>query len=205
MLTRYDVLGRAADECMKELYSYVQPSIEWDEFKKECKIYSEKYRKNRELKDPRPFEFYYIPEEILKEIINSYIYAYKIDNHKELLDTITILKNYCNDPIIENNDNYNHVNNLTEEIINIIKKSYPDINEIELSNDCVSKFFEFLDMAGNFFKWNSDLSLFTNTIYLGCSPSCNKDSVIENWKIYRKQNIEINEEEIKRNYYGDDE
>lgn len=40
MVSRDDVLSRAADDCMKELYSLAQPSIDWEDFKKECETYS---------------------------------------------------------------------------------------------------------------------------------------------------------------------
>jgi hypothetical protein len=60
-------------------------------------------------------------------------------------------------------------------------------------------FFEFLDMAGNFFKWNGYLEAFNYTIYLGASPYTNKQEVIDNWKKYRNQIIEINESEYDDN------
>ena len=44
MLTRSDILGEAVDKCMKELYSYAQPHIEWNEFVDENKRYSKKYK-----------------------------------------------------------------------------------------------------------------------------------------------------------------
>lgn len=40
---------------------------------------------------------------------------------------------------------------------------------------------------------------------LGPSPNSNKQAVIDNWKKYRNQDIEINEEQIKKDYYGEDE
>ena len=42
-ITRNKLLGKAVDDCMKELYSFVQPSVEWDKFVEECKIYSKEY------------------------------------------------------------------------------------------------------------------------------------------------------------------
>ena len=35
MITRRDVLSDAVDNCMKELYSFAKPSIEWDKFMEE--------------------------------------------------------------------------------------------------------------------------------------------------------------------------
>ena len=103
MINRDNVLSKAVDECLKELYTLVVPKITWEKFKEECKIYSEKYKKweserktNPELDKksitecigPRPYEFYFLPKEIMKDICDSYVHAYKIDNQQELLDTI---------------------------------------------------------------------------------------------------------------------
>jgi hypothetical protein len=66
------------------------------------------------------------------------------------------------------------------------------------------KFFEFLDMAGKFYKWNGELNSFNASVYLGESPCSNKNTVIENWKKYRNKDIEINEEQIKKKYYEED-
>lgn len=249
MLTRSDILSEAVDKCMKELYSYAQPHIEWNEFVDENKHYSKKYKEWEEFKrieakanttneesvilcihsdwkgkscieciGPRPYEFYYLPKDILKDIVDNYVYIYKIDNQQELLDTIETLKNYCKEPIVDKyiDDwtdetgfhhpgyrSYDHPNNLEKQLIDLIPDSGFDKSAIaELVQ---SKFFEFLDMAGNFFNWNSELNSFYQSVYLGCSPHSNKDIVIKNWKEYKGEDIEINEEEIKKEYYGDDE
>lgn len=230
MVTRDDVLSRAADDCMKELYSLAQPSIDWDEFIKENKIYSERYNKWEKERNsnpeyigksitecigPRPFEFYYLPSDILKDVVDNYVRAYKIDSQQELLDTIEILKNYCKEPIVDKwiegedeNDpghrGYYHPDNLEKEIQKLIQEYDSSDVSKEISEKCCNKFFEFLDMAGKFFSWNRDLNAFYTTVYLGCSPNSNKKAVIENWKKYRKQDIEINEEQMKKNYYGEE-
>ena len=227
-MTRDKVLNQAVDQCLKEIYSYAVPSINWDDFIAENKIYSKKYlewedsRKNKshpewegknitECIGPAPYEFYYLPKEILKSIADSYTSAYRIDTQNELLTTIDILKNYCKKPIVdkyiedytdEDGNNhpghrgYDYPDNLEKEINKIID------NE-ELSKLICNKFFEFLDMAGNFYSWTRDLSTFNCSVYLGPSPYSIKEKVIENWKKYRGKDIEINEEQIKKEYYGD--
>lgn len=244
MLTRDDVLSRAADDCMKELYSLAQPSIDWDEFIKENKIYAEKYRiweeynKSKHRKDenpdkwksqqkkhpdwekksitecigPRPYEFYYLPREIMKNICDDYVKAYRMDSQQELLDTIETLKNYCKKPIVDKyiegengspgHRGYDHPDNLEKEITKILGPEAED-NPYHVHKIC-DKFFEFLDMAGNFYNWNRDLNVFNMTVYLGASPNSNKQAVIDNWKKYRNQDIEINEEQIKKDYYGEE-
>lgn len=233
MINRDDVLSKAVDDCLKELYTLVVPKVTWEEFKEECKIYSEKYKKweserktNPELDKksktecigPAPYEFYFLPREIMKDICDSYVHAYKIDNQQELLDTIETLKNYCKEPIVDKyiDDwtdetgfhhpgyrSYDHPNNLEKEITKILTK-YDDSMDSEQGEEIVNKFFEFLDMAGNFFNWNRDLNSFNMSVYMGPSPHTNKEAVIKNWKEYRNQDIEINEEQIKKDYYGEE-
>lgn len=259
-MTRNKVLEQAVEQCLKELYTYVIPSITWEEFKKENELYNKKYKiwenfnkafrekdKNPEVwlqyqstfKDwenksmeecvgPKPFEFYYLPKEILKDICKSYVYSYRLDSQQELLDTIEILKNYCKEPIvdkyIEGKDGepghrgYEHPDNL-ERIINryldlefslmdpqraLDADDFDDKLE-KASKELQNKFFEFLDMAGNFYNWTRDLGTFNMSVYLGPSPNSNKKAVIENWKKYRNKDIEINEKQIIKEYfYGED-
>ena len=221
MISRNDVLSKAIDDCLEELYTFVVPSVTWEEFKEECKIYSEKYKKweseksdksKKECIGPAPYEFYYLPREIMKDICDSYIHAYKLDNQQELLDTIETLKNYCKKPIVDKyiDDwtdetgfhhpgyrDYDHPDNLEKEINKII-------DDEDISQLIQNKFFEFLDMAGKFYNWNRDLNTFNCSVYLGPSPNSNKEAVIENWKEYRNQDIEIDEEQIKKDYYGEE-
>lgn len=249
MISRNDVLSQAVEQCLKELYSYVQPKISWEEFEKENKIYSEKYRilenyrhafhnreKNPEMwmqydasfkdwKDkpinecigPKPYEFYYLPKDIMKDICDSYVYAYDIDSQQKLLDTISTLKNYCKEPIVDKyiDDwtdetghhpgyrSYDYPDNLVKEVTKILTK-YDDSMDSEQGEEIVNKFFEFLDMAGNFYNWNRNLNTFNMNVYLGPSPNSNKEAVIKNWKEYKNKDIKIDEEQIKKDYYGEE-
>lgn len=226
MITRDDVLTQACDQCMKELYEYAVPHVTWEQFKKECEEYTKKYRewevkrkdewKGKPIDEcigPRPFEFYYLPREIMKDVCDDYVHAYNIDNQQNLLDIISILKDYCKNPIIdkwiegENGDpghrGYEHPNNLEEELTEIFNP-IRDCDGIEMAVKAQDKFFKFLDMAGSFYNWNRDLNSFNMTVYLGPSPNSNKEAVIKNWKKYRNQDIEIDENKIKENYYGED-
>lgn len=223
MKSRRDVLANAIDECLKEVYTLVQPSVEWDDFLKQNKEFLEREKKyykipkeNRpkysDYMGPKPYEFYYLPKEVFKEIVNSYIYAYDLDKHQSLLDTIKILKDYCDKPIIDKyiegelyedgtrgpgHRGYDHPDNLEKEINKII-------DDEDVSQLLCNKFFKFLDMAGEFFDWNGDLNSFNMSLYLGPSPNSNKQAVIDNWKKYRNQDIEIDEGQIKKEYYGEE-
>lgn len=222
MITRRDVIADAADKCMKELYSLAQPAITWEDFIKENKEFikrEEEYYKlpkeNRisykEFMGPKPYEFYYLPKEVLKEIVDNYIYAYEIDEHQNLLDTIDLLKKYCEDPIEEfyhpgEGENpgyrdYRHPDNLATCLISELKEyASSDISE-EIVDKAKDLFFKFLDMAGKFYNSHWWLNSFNTTVYLGASPNSNKEAVIENWKKYRNKDIEIDESKYNEEDY----
>lgn len=219
MKTRRDVLIQAIDECLKETYTMVQPSVEWDDFLQQNKEFIEKEKEYynipkesrpdyHEYMGPKPYEFYYLPKEVFKEIADSYIYAYDFDKHQGLLDIIKILKDYCKAPIVDKyiegelredgtkwpgHRGYDHPDNLEKEINKII-------DDEDISQLLCNKFFEFLDMAGEFFNWNGDLNSFMTNVYLGPSPNSDKEAVIDNWKQYRNKEIEIDDEK-----YNDEE
>ena len=265
-MNRSEVLSKAVDECLKELYIYVQPKVEWEDFLQQNKVYGEKYKlweyykkisnskekyveewttlkekyptwENSSIDDcigPRPIDFYYLDKEILKDICDSYVYAYQLDSQQNLLDTIETLKNYCKAPIVDkyiegkgkpgDNDfepghrSYDHPDNLEKEINTYLDLKFPlmdperaeDAEDFEnklntTAKELQDKFFEFLDMAGKFYNWTRDLNTFNCSVYLGPSPNTNKEKVIENWKKYRNKDIEINEQQMKIDYYGEDE
>ena len=231
-MDRRTVLGEAINNCMKELYSLAQPSVTWDEFVQENAEFNIKYKEwddwkmkktsHPEWEDksitecigPKPFEFYYLPKDILEDICNSYIDAYQLDSQQELLNTIQILKNYCEEPIIskyiegENGEpgyrGYDHPDNLEKEIQKLIQEYDSSDVSKEISEKCCNKFFEFLDMAGKFYNWNGDLNTFNINVHLGGSPNSNKEAVIENWKKYRNKDIEI-DDSVYKNKEEDDE
>lgn len=236
-ITKSDVVTKATNNCIKVLYSLAQPHIEWDEFVKENKIYSGRYKAweryyelskkesltEEELKEfstypakwkgksieecigPKPCKFYYLPRDVFKEVVDNFVYAYELDQHKQLLDTIHILKDYCNKPIVDKHikneygfPEYDHPACLKVRIEEFLKEHY-DLYDSEYNSrdaqEILDMFFEFLDTAGNFFKWNGYLEAFNCTIYLGASPYTNKQEVIDNWKKYRNQTIKINDDE----------
>lgn len=200
-MNRNEVISKAVDECIKELYSYAVPHIEWEDFIKENKNYKE---------GPKPYEFYYLPRKITEDICNNYIYSYNLDEQKNLLDIIQILKNYCEDPITEKyvdgekNGYRSYIR--PENLKNELRKYFSENFDLTFSEDSYEDiqniFFKFLDMAGKFFNWNSTLNKFSFNVYLGASPSSNKEAVIENWKKYRNKDIEIIEDKINEAYYS---
>ena len=227
-MTRNDILSEAIDKCIKEFYSIAQPHVEWEDLKEQCRKYSEKYLEWEnyiregikynilDFCGPRPYEFYYLPQKIQNDIADSYVHAYKFDNQQELLDTIEILKNYCKEPIVDKyiegengfpgHRGYEHPDNLKTIITNFLNQKYNSLYNFdeECAKELQDKFFEFLDMAGNFYNWNHELNTFNMNVFLGIAPSTNKEKVIDNWKKYRNKDIEIDEKQMKEDYYGEE-
>lgn len=214
MITRSEVIGKACIDCLKELYSKVQPEITWDEFMQQNKEYSVKYNQwiQMENRPPieefcglRPYEFYYLPREVMKEIADSYVRAYKLDEHSDLLTIIKILREYCDEPIEEayveesngeKRRSYIHPLPLQEWIAGILRGYYNDSecgDHITVARELCEEFYHYLDKAGKFYTWNRDLNEFNTSVYLGPSPNSNKEKVIENWKKYRNKSIVIDD------------
>lgn len=206
MINRNDVVEKAIKDCLRELYSYAQPKIEYDDFIKECKEWSAKYS-NKTDSPPKPYEFYYLDKDIMKIICDSYLHAYELDDRQELLDNIDTLKDYCKNPIVDKyieehkdeNGNwhpgyrgYDHPDNLKSELIQYISDNFGEYPE-KSTEELQEIFFKFLDMAGKFFKWDGYAQKFNFNVYLGISPNSNKEAVIKNWKKYRDKDIEIND------------
>ena len=191
-MTRRELLGRAVEECLEELYKYAQPEISWEDFLEKNKSYSRMYQEwekynaayqNREEKlelwerykeayklfewegknrdeciGPPPFNFYFLPQDIFKDICDYYVDIYKMNGQQDLLDTIEILKDYCKKPIIdkyipEHTDEYGnhhpgyggyeHPDNLVTKLIE--KFSSLEVDEKTLAEEVQDIFFEFLD------------------------------------------------------------
>lgn len=177
MITREDVLRNAAEACMKELYSLALPKVQWEDFVKQNKEYKEG--------TPKPYEFYYLPKEIFEEVVNSYINAYSIKSEFE--DHLELLMDYFKNPI---RDKYIEGTNGSPGYRGY--EYFAPLKEI-IGQENMSKVIKYIQRARNFFKFDRDLNNFKITIYLGASPSSNKESVIKNWEKYKGINISIDD------------
>lgn len=73
-ITRRDVLSRACNEMIREMYWRSQPSVDIDE-------YIEKYKNGTLDKDKdRCYEWHYLPMEIQTQIVDDYLEAYCADD-----------------------------------------------------------------------------------------------------------------------------
>lgn len=234
-MDRETLIEEAIERCMKELYSYAQPSVEWDDFMQQNKLYMEKYRQwesymrskrnndkqweewkqihpdweNKTLDECiglKPYEFYYLPQEVMKTICDSYVDAYGFDKQRDLEEIKDTLVNYCKEPIVDalvmdedgkERRGYKHPNSLEKEL----KLTIGDMKGTE----AWSLMLKYLDMATDFYSWNRELNAFNGNVYLGGSPHSVKETVIKNWKEHRGKDIEIDDKRYENfydKYYG---
>lgn len=84
-MNRRDVIERAIEECLTELYSRAQPSISLDKLKKLCK----------EEPDKHWYDYFYLNQKETEAIIEDYIIAYRIKN--EFHDDMDTVRRYLRD------------------------------------------------------------------------------------------------------------
>ena len=174
-MTRDDVLSKAIKECLKALYEQAQPKVTWEEFEQLNKDYKE---------GPRPYEFYYLDRDRMKEIVDMFARAYRIP--PEIKDNLEVLKHYFNYPI---RDTYKTDKNG----LSVRKcENFPPLKNI-IGEDNYNKVISYIDEASNFYKWDRDLKGFNMAVYLGPSPNSNKQAVIDNWKKYKGIDIIIDD------------
>lgn len=175
--TRTDVVIRAAEECLDEMYLKSQPSVSWKEVNQH--IVDNIYGEN--VKDG--YNFHYLSEAELSDIREKYLTIYNIKPHWE--DYCNIIKDY----LINGGP--------TNEKINGFYLSVPSINEQLkdiLATDpnvktAMETVFDMLQKCKDFYKFNIDEQMFLSNV-LNYAPSSNKETVIDNWKKLG-QDIEI--------------
>lgn len=182
MISRQNVLSIAVEECLKALYKEAQPKVTWEEFK----------QLNRDYKEgPKPFEFYYLDKDVMKEIVDCFAEAYRIP--PEFKDNMEVLKSYFEDPV--KSTYYTDEDGPT-------MKSYEHFSPLKkiIGEDNYNKVLEYMKEAGDFYLWNGDINSFNMSVYLGPSPNSNKQAVIDNWKKYKGIDITIYDKEENQEY-----
>ena len=193
MLNRDKVIDQAFHDCMKEMYAKAQPSVDYDQL-----IADFKSGKITEDAKNHIYDRYYLSSEEFSYILDKYVDAYKIksswDSHFNLLEEY-IQKGGTKDVFkpdwVDNNGDWHpgtrdyekvpSVENRFKEYFKLVLgEEHPDssIYAKDLSdivNDSIS-------CCKNFYCHTREESSFRGGIALGCSPTSNKEKVIEYWK-----------------------
>jgi len=202
-LDRETVLGKALEDCYREMFAKAQPAADWDNL-----IAEYKEGKIDEEKDGPVYDRHYLSYEEYIYILNKYLDAYRIKS--EWKDDVEIVEDYLKnggskDKYIEactdENGNYHpayrsyeNVPPLKEHIKKIINEEFGE-NWTDILNEKVDKItdkvFEIISLCKNFYCFNADEMKFRNTLAMGSSPTSNKETVKKWWKEHYDVDIEI--------------
>lgn len=214
MLDRKEIMERAYDECLTEMYAKSQPSADYHQLIEDAK--------NGKIgKDEKVYERYYLSRAEFEHIRNKYIEAYGLI--EKWRPNIELLEQYLTEGgtkdkyIKSHTDEYGyHPGYRGYEKVKPIKEQIREIIANELGEGNITdKIVEKLNNAvmntisdcKEFYRFDREESQFNCSVALGASPCSNKDTVIEYWK---SQGVDI--EIIERNpllvwerdYYGDE-
>ena len=213
-LTREDILTEAYERCMHELYEKAQPSINLDTYLK--KIKSGEITKEEQNNDPI-YNRHYMSRDEMKYIINKYHEAYRLDN--EFKDSCDLLlsdmkKSVPVDKYIEEHDDeYGHHPGyrgyedrppMKERVLDKLHELGFVSDHLDEKAEALAKLFEdFIIERRDFYMFDRDSQKFDNSVYLGASPTSNKQIVIDYWKKHGKD-IEIIDRDPEKLWYIDE-
>lgn len=214
MLDRQSIIERAYDECMTEMFAKAQPSVDYHQLLKD-------FKEGKITDEGTPiYSRYYLSYEEFHYILEKYIDAYGMSEYWN--DTMDVLLRYFQGegrkdiwiPDRIDKDGFKHpgyrssteVPHIKEAINKALSKYYEGNND-KVAMKLAHIVIEYINNCKNYYRFDREASNFSASIALGCSPTSNKESVINYWK---SQGIDI---EVKdrnphllwdRDYYGEE-
>ena len=210
MLTRDEILSKAAHDCMCEMYAKAQPAADWDNI-------IEEYRSGKIGKDERVYDRHYLSMDEFLYIRDKYKTAYNIKKTwkpdieflEELLTKGGLKDGYVDDWVDDEGNKHSgyrsadDVPPLKEQISEIIKEFDSSEAVQEINERIYNKVMEIIKNYKNFYRFDREEDNFDCNIALGASPCSNADTVKKWWKENYDQDIEIEERNPKLFWYRD--
>lgn len=217
MLDREEILAKAYNDCIREMFAKAQPSADWDNIIEEYKA-----GKIDEKKDGPIYDRHYLSHAEFMYILDKYMKAYRIES--EWKDDVEVVEEYLNvgglkDKYIKDWDDehghhpgyrsYEEVPPLKEHIEKIIYDEYDGNGEIaeRVAQDVTNKVMELISTCKNYYSFDVDEQKFRNTVFMRCSPTSKIETVKKWWKDHYDVDIEIEERNPllfwEKDYYGD--
>ena len=219
MLDREEILAKAYNDCIREMFAKAQPTADWDNIIEEYKA-----GKIDEKKDGPIYDRHYLSHAEFMYILDKYMKAYRIKS--EWKDDVEVVEEYLNkggnkDKYIKDWDDehghhpgyrsYEEVPPLKDHIRQIID-NYLENKELnqtrqDLTDDITNKVMELISTCKNYYSFNVDEQKFRNTVCMRCSPTGSIETVKKWWKDHYDIDIEIEERNPllfwDQDYYGD--
>lgn len=154
-----EILSRAIEECLEEMYRYAQPSISLEEIKAQGKEFD--------------YSHYYLSNDECIVIEEKYLNMYGLEDP---------FNDYCDILIRDMTEG-------CSKDIYIKKEGYPgyrgyeDVPSLdnEIGKENLDKVVEFIKMRKDFYRFNRRAESFRFNI-MNFAPNSNKEAVIEYWK-----------------------
>ena len=214
--TRKDILERAVNECMAEMYAKAQPQGDWYQLCEDAK--------NGKIgKDERVYERYYLSSQEFGYILNKYKEMYRIK--EEWSGNVGVVEEYLRDggskdkwieDWTDENGHYHPGYRGYEKVPPILEQFNGYLADKVADKELAAKYAaEITDIVmktvgscKSFYRFDREDSQFSVTVCLGASPTCNADTVREWWKENKGIDVEI----VERNpllfweydHYGDE-
>lgn len=218
MLEREDILLKALDDCYREMFARAQPMADWDNL-------VEEYKSGKIKKDETVYNRHYLSPEEFQYIENKYMEAYRIAS--EWKDNVDYVKEYLEKGGYKDKyfEPYTDENGIFHSGYRGVEKTaplYDQIKEIlfdefgenwheildKKAQKVTNKVMELINNCKNYYKFNADEMKWRNSLFLGASPTCNKETVKKWWKDNYNVDIEIEDRNpllfYEYDYYGDD-
>jgi len=216
MLDREEILCKAYEDCIREMFAKAQPSADLDNIIEEYKA-----GKIDEKKDGPIYDRHYLSAEEYKYILDKYMKAYRIES--EWKENVEVVEEYLNkgghkDKYIEDwNDEHGHhpgyrsyedVPPLKRLILNVLQKYSESETNKELADEITKVVMNDISTCKNYYSFNVDEQKFRNTVCMRCSPTGSIETVKKWWKDHYDIDIEIEERNPllfwEQDYYGDE-
>lgn len=213
MLDRKEILERAYNECITEMYAKAQPSASFNQLLSDAK-------EGKISKDEKVYERHYLSHDEFNHIREKYIDAYNIKSTWK--SNIELLEQYLTeggnkDKYIEaHTDEYGYhpgyrgyekVNPIFNQIADYLKMYTSNELSVIMANKITKIVMDAINNCKEYYRFDREENDFNYSVALGPSPSSNKDTVKEYWK---EQGIDVDPVEPnpyliwQKDYYGDE-
>lgn len=209
MLDRDSIMQKAINECYEEMYHRAQPSADYKELIEKVK--------SGELQDSYEDPIYnrhYLSQEEFQYIRDKYKDAYGFKSHWnsdiELLESY-LLNGGSKDKFIPTTmDDTGYIKpgyRSYETVQPLVKQLRDIIQDDSKTKTVIETVFEMIKNCKNFYRFDREEQQFEISVTLGCSPTSNKQTVIDYWKS-KGDNITIKDRNPllfwDEEYYGND-
>lgn len=205
-IDRHIILGKAYEDCMREMYRKSQPSADYDEYIRKLK--------NGEIdRDVLVYNRHYLSRDEYEYILEKYKDAYNI--RATWYDNVDVVKEYFNDNAIKDKwipdkveeDGFTHpgyrgyekLPDFKDTVLEILKGE--NLNEADLSTlsqKIKEAVIKRIELCQKFYRFDREESGFEISVGLGASPTPNKNTVKEYWK---SQGVDIEFEDRDPKYF----